>query len=177
MNKMTNVSKLNRVNKVNNVPERGVNPAVGVHHRVGDLFNNAVNRVPWRFPNTPTRWCQTIGFCCISSSSNLHDSHPWIWPQQLLFPISFPPCQNDNMRLPIYWRDVTKRLATTNTITLAWRRYVVRSWMWRRGNWYYNIAEGTTDPRFEFWLPKKLLKVISQVLNKILIICHLHNLN
>ena len=28
------------------VPERGVNPAVGVHHRVGDLFNNAVNRVP-----------------------------------------------------------------------------------------------------------------------------------
>ena len=49
MSKITNMSRLNRVNKVNkvnNVPERGVNPAVGVHHRVGDLFNNAVNRVP-----------------------------------------------------------------------------------------------------------------------------------
>ena len=46
INKITNMSKLKWVNKVNNVPERGVNPAVGVHHRVGDLFNNAVNRVP-----------------------------------------------------------------------------------------------------------------------------------
>ena len=46
MNKITNMNKLKWVNKVNNVPERGVNPAVGVHHAPGHLLQ--VGRVRGR---------------------------------------------------------------------------------------------------------------------------------
>ena len=42
---------------------------------------------------------------------------------------------------------------------------------------FINIAKGTTDPRVEFWLPKRLLLIISQVLKQILIRFHLHNLD
>ena len=40
-----------------------------------------------------------------------------------------------------------------------------------------NIAKGTTDPRVEFILPKKLLEVISQVQTQILIKLRLQNLD